>query len=60
MTVHVTHKGDVWTAWIQRRDGGRIYEASGNSMKDAVWNLAYALSQRDDPNAKPRFRIVEE
>jgi hypothetical protein len=59
MTIYVTHKGNVWTAWIQRRDGTRIYEASGNSLELAVGRLVYALSQRDDPAAKPRVRIVE-
>ena len=59
MTIHVTHKGDVWTAWIQRRDGGRICEASGGSLELAVGRLVYTLSQGDDP-ARLRVRIVEE
>jgi hypothetical protein len=58
MIVYCSKKGRVWTAWIEE-DGKRIWEASGSSQKDAIWNLFYALSQRDDPNAKPVFKIVE-
>ena len=58
MIVHWSKKGRVYTAWLEE-NGKRIWEASGPSLKDAVWNLFYALSQRDDPDAKPIFQIVE-
>ena len=58
MTIHYSQKGGTVTAWIVK-DGERVYEASGDSLELAVGRLIYALSQRDDPAAKPHFAIVE-
>ena len=58
MTIYYSEQGRTVTAWIEQ-GGVRVYEASGSSLELAVGRLVYALSQRDDPQAKPRIRIVE-
>jgi hypothetical protein len=58
MTIHYELQGRTVTAWLERK-GVRIAEASGNSLEMAIGRLIYELSQRDDPAATPRLRVVE-
>ena len=58
MTYFCTHQDNVWTVWIGTRTH-RVYEASDPSLELAMGKLAYALSQRDDPNARPYVHLVE-
>ena len=59
MTIYHSVKGHTHTAWIEDKRGVRVWEASGSTEAVAVFNLLYALSQRDDPDATPHVVIVE-
>ena len=58
MTIHHKGAGHKRTAWIE--ENGEIkWSADGTTEANAVFNLLYALTQRDYPNAKPAFKLVE-
>jgi hypothetical protein len=59
VTIYHSVKGHTHTAWIEDERGVRVWEASGYTRAVAITNLLDALSQRDDPKAKPRVQIVE-
>jgi hypothetical protein len=58
MTIHHAGVGRKHVAWLEV-NGERTWEAEGTTEANAIFNLLYALTQRDDPKAKPAFKIVE-
>ena len=59
MTIHYGTRGSRYTAWLERR-GVRTFEGEGKSLAESVFNLIALLANRDDPDARPRLRLVED
>jgi hypothetical protein len=59
MIIYHKGKGRKHTAWIEDETGKIIWSAGGVSEADAIFNLLYALTQRDDPTLEPHVEIVE-
>ena len=58
MNYYCTLENGTYVVWIGTRTK-RVFGASGPTVEVAWGRLMYALSQRDDPKAKPRVRLVE-